>query len=49
MLRAEKKIYQAKVSERRAINNSEGEFDFAKQLDYDPNVLMFTQIKKANS
>jgi len=51
MLEAEKKVYQTKESERRAVNkfyrmDSEGEYDFAENLDDDPNVLLFTKIKK---
>ena len=51
MLGAEKKVYQTKASERRAINkfyrvDSDGEYDFAENLDDDPNVLLFTKIKK---
>ena len=51
MLQAEKKVYQTKESERRAINKfyrvgSDGEYDFAESLDDDPNVLLFTKIKK---
>jgi type III restriction enzyme len=51
MLEAEKKVYQTKESERRAINkyyrvDSGGEYDFAEKLDNDPNVLLFTKIKK---
>ncbi|MDR0465859.1 MAG: restriction endonuclease subunit R, partial [Deltaproteobacteria bacterium] len=51
MLEAEKKVYRTKASERRAINkfyrvDSAGEYDFAERLDEDPNVLLFTKIKK---
>ncbi len=51
MLEAEKKVYQTKESERRALNlfysvDSVGEYDFAENLDEDPNVLLFTKIKK---
>jgi type III restriction enzyme len=51
MLEAEKKVYQTKESERRAVNkfyrvDSDGEYDFAESLDDDPNVLLFTKIKK---
>ena len=51
MLNAEKKVYQTKESERRALNkfyrmDSDGEYDFAESLDDDSNVLLFTKIKK---
>jgi len=51
MLEAEKRVYQTKESERRAVNkfyrvDSDGEYDFAENLDGDPNVLLFTKIKK---
>lgn len=51
MLEAEKKVYQTKESERRALNkfyrvDSDGEYDFAESLDDDPNVLLFTKIKR---
>ena len=51
MLEAEKRVYQSKESERRALNkfyrvDSDGEYDFAENLDDDPNVLLFTKLKK---
>jgi len=51
MLEAERKVYQTKESERRALNkfyrvDSSGEYDFAESLDDDPNVLLYTKIKK---
>jgi type III restriction enzyme len=51
MLEAEKKVYQSKESERRAVNkyyrvDSDGEYDFAENLDDDPNVLLYTKLKK---
>lgn len=51
MLEAEKKVYQTKEDHRRAVNkfyraDSDGEYDFAESLDEDPNVLLFTKIKK---
>lgn len=51
MLEAEKKVYQTKAVKRRAVNkyyrvDSVGEYDFAKNLDDDPNVLLFTKLKK---
>lgn len=51
MLQAEKKVYTTRESEHRALNryyrvDSDGEYDFAESLDDDPNVLLFTKIKK---
>ncbi|MBE6012848.1 MAG: restriction endonuclease subunit R [Lachnospiraceae bacterium] len=51
MLKKEKKVYETKESEGRGIYqyykaDSEGEYDFAKSLDEDPNVVLFTKIKK---
>ena len=51
MLEAEKKVYQTKEAQRRALNkfyrvDSAGEYDFAESLDDDPNVLLYTKIKK---
>lgn len=51
MLEAEKRVYQSKESERRAVNkfyrvDSDGEYDFAENLDDDPNVLLYTKLKK---
>ncbi len=51
MLEAEKRVYQSRESERRALNrfyrvDSDGEYDFAESLDDDPNVLLFTKLKK---
>jgi type III restriction enzyme len=51
MLARERKVYQTKESERRAVNkfyrtDSDGEFEFARGLDEDPAVLLFTKIKK---
>jgi type III restriction enzyme len=51
LLLAEKRVYQTKESERRAVNkfyrvDSDGEYYFAENLDDDPNVLLFTKIKK---
>ena len=51
MLKAEKKVYQSKESERRAVNkfyrtDSDGEYSFVGNLDDDPNVLLYTKLKK---
>ena len=51
MLEVKKEVYQTKESERRALNkfyraDSDGEYDFAESLDADPNVLLYTKIKK---
>ena len=51
MLETEKRVYQSKESERRAVNkfyrvDSDGEYDFAENLDDDPNVPLFTKLKK---
>jgi len=51
MLMRAKKIYQTKESERKALNkfyrtDSRGEYDFAENLDDDPNVLLYTKLKK---
>jgi type III restriction enzyme len=51
LLREEKKVYQTKESERRALNkfyrvDSDNEYDFAMRLDGDPDVLLFTKIKR---
>ena len=51
MLEAEKKVYQSREIERRAVNkfyrvDSDGEYDFAENLDDDPNVLLYTKLKK---
>jgi type III restriction enzyme len=51
MLNKEKKVYQSKTAKRRAVNkyyrtDSKGEYDFADNLDDDPNVLLFTKLKK---
>lgn len=51
MLKKEKKVYETKEFEGRGIYqyykvDSEGEYDFAKNLDEDPNVVLFTKIKK---
>ena len=50
-LLAEKRVYQTKESKQRAVHkfyrvDSDGEYDFAGNLDDDPNVLLFTKIKK---
>jgi type III restriction enzyme len=46
-----KKVYKSKESERKAVNkyyrlDSDGEYDFAENLDDDPNVLLYTKMKK---
>jgi type III restriction enzyme len=52
MLNSEKKkVYQTNADNRRAVNkfyrvDSDGEHDFAENLDDDPNVLLFTKLKK---
>ncbi len=51
MLEAEKKVYRTREAEHRALHryyrvDSKGEYDFAERLDSDPNVLLFTKIKK---
>ena len=51
MLERQKRVFQTKESERRALNkfyrvDSDGEYDFAENLDEDPNVLLYTKIKK---
>lgn len=51
MFATEKRVYETKESAHRALNkyyrmDSEGEFDFAENLEQDPNVLLFTKIKK---
>jgi type III restriction enzyme len=53
MLEAEKKVYQSKESEGRAVNkyyrvDNPSEYDFAESLDEDPNVLLYTKIKKGS-
>lgn len=51
MLQEVKKVYQTNETSRRALNkfyrtDSEGEYDFAESLDDDPNVELFTKLKK---
>ena len=48
---AEKKVYETKEANHKAVNkyyrmDSKGEYDFAESLDNDPNVKLFTKIKK---
>lgn len=50
-LKKEKRVYETKASRRRAINkfyriDSAGEYEFAENLDDDPNVLLYTKLKK---
>lgn len=51
MLKKEKEVYITDASKRRAINkyykmDSKGEYDFAKSLENNNNVLLFTKISK---
>lgn len=51
MLNEAKKVYQTNPSREKGLNkfyrtDSDGEYDFAECLDEDPNVLLFTKLKK---
>ena len=46
-----KRVYQSDAAKRKAVHayyntDSDGEYDFAKDLDKDPNVLLFSKLKK---
>lgn len=51
MLKAEKQVYVTDAAKRRAINkyykmDSKGEYEFAKSLENNSNILLFTKIKR---
>lgn len=51
MLKVEKEVYITDVAKRRAINkyykmDSKGEYEFAKSLENNTNILLFTKIKR---
>lgn len=46
-----KRVYQSDAAKKKAVHayynmDSDGEYDFAKELDKDPNVQLFTKLKK---
>lgn len=50
-LEQEKKVYMTNSAKRKAVNkfyrtDSDGEYDFAQRLENNPNVLLFTKLKK---